>query len=241
MAFSRLACLLLLSHTVTARLGSPFAVTPVGVYRKQHSESNTVLKKRDVDLEDLFPAYNLSVPTDHFKNDSLYEPHSDGMFNLRYWFDASNYEEGGPVIVLASGETSGTDRLPFLQKGVLQQLANVTKGIAVILEHRYYGTSFPVPNLSTDNLRFLTTEQAMADTAYFSQQVTFPGLENYNLTAPGTAWIHYGGSYAGAFVALLRVQYPDLVWGAISSSGVTKAIYDYWQYYEPIRIYGPQD
>ena len=29
--------------------------------------------------------------------------------------------------------------------------------------------------------------------------------------------------------------------GAISSSGVTEAIYDYWQYYEPIRQYGPPD
>jgi len=32
-----------------------------------------------------------------------------------------------------------------------------------------------------------------------------------------------------------------LVLGTISSSGVTKAIYEYWQYYEPIRIYAPQD
>ena len=29
--------------------------------------------------------------------------------------------------------------------------------------------------------------------------------------------------------------------GAISSSGVTKAIYDYWEYYEPVREYGPPD
>ena len=28
--------------------------------------------------------------------------------------------------------------------------------------------------------------------------------------------------------------------GTISSSGVTKAIYDYWEYYEPIRVYAPQ-
>lgn len=27
--------------------------------------------------------------------------------------------------------------------------------------------------------------------------------------------------------------------GAISSSGVTEAIYDFWEYYEPIRKYGP--
>ena len=29
--------------------------------------------------------------------------------------------------------------------------------------------------------------------------------------------------------------------GTISSSGVTEAIYDYWQYYEPVRVYGPPD
>jgi len=27
--------------------------------------------------------------------------------------------------------------------------------------------------------------------------------------------------------------------GAIASSGVTQAIYEYWQYFEPIRVYGP--
>jgi len=66
---------------------------------------------------DLYPAHNFSVPVDHFHNETRYEPHSNASFNLRYWFDASNYQPGGPVIVLQSGETSGVGRLPFLQKG----------------------------------------------------------------------------------------------------------------------------
>ncbi|KAI4164235.1 MAG: hypothetical protein LQ342_002200 [Letrouitia transgressa] len=188
-----------------------------------------------------------------------YEPHSDEKFPLRYWFDATYYKDGGPVIVLQSGETDGTGRLPFLQKGIVYQLAKATNGIGVILEHRYYGTSFPTPDLSTENLRFLTTEQALADMAYFAQTVKFNGLEDKDLTAPKTPYIGYGGSYAGAFVAYLRVQYPDVYWGNIStvlanlvswltmvkgtigSSAVTEAIYDFWRYYEPIRIYGPPD
>ena len=32
-----------------------------------------------------------------------------------------------------------------------------------------------------------------------------------------------------------------IILGAIASSGVTKAIYDYWEYYEPVREYGPPD
>jgi hypothetical protein len=157
---------------------------------------------------------------------------------LRYWFDATYYKPGGPVIVLQSGETSGVGRLTFLQKGLLHQLAVATGGIGVVLEHRYYGASMPTPDLSTENLRFLTTDQALADEAYFAKNVVFEGLEKYNLTAPNTAYIGYGGSYAGAFNAFLRKLYPDVFWGTISSSGVVEAIWDYWSYYEPVRVYG---
>ncbi|KIX08974.1 uncharacterized protein Z518_00052 [Rhinocladiella mackenziei CBS 650.93] len=199
------------------------------------------LRVRDVDPEDLYPAHNISVPVDHFHNDSRYEPHSDEYFNLRYFFDATYYRPGGPVIVLQSGETDATGRLPFLQKGIVYQLASALHGIGVVLEHRYYGTSFPVPDLSTENMRFLSTDQAVADQAYFASHIVFPGLEHLNLTAPGTPYLAYGGSYAGGVVAFLRLLYPDLTWGAISSSGVTKAIYDYWEYYEPLREYAPAE
>ncbi|KAL8927037.1 MAG: hypothetical protein Q9208_002582 [Pyrenodesmia sp. 3 TL-2023] len=197
--------------------------------------------RRDVDPSALYPEHNISVPIDYFHNETIYEPHSNGTFSLRYWFDASYYQDGGPVIVLQSGETDGEGRLPFLQKGLLHQLAQATNGIGVVLEHRYYGRSFPTSDLTTPNLRFLTTEQALADMAYFAKNVVFEGLEDRNLTAPGTAYFGYGGSYAGAFVAFLRVQYPDIYYGVISSSGVTEAIWDFWQYYEPVRQYGPPD
>ena len=182
------------------------------------------LTRRDLDPTTLYTAYNLSVPVDHFHNDSRYEPHSNDYFELRYWFDASHYKQGGPVIMLESGEDTGEDRLVYLQKGVLQQLVQATNGIGVVLEHRYYGSSFPTSDLSTESLRFLTTQQALADTAYFAQGVVFEGLENYNLKAPHTPWIAYGGSYAGAFVAFLRTTYPDIFFGecrkhAIEASG----------------------
>lgn len=166
---------------------------------------------------------------------------TNDTFNLRYWFDASHYQEGGPVIVLQSGETSGVGRLPYLQKGIVSILAQAVGGLGVILEHRYYGTSFPTSDLSTESLRFLTTDQAVADMAYFAKNVKFAGLEDRNLTAPNVPYIAYGGSYAGAFVAILRKLYPDVYWGAISSSGVTEAIYDYWQYFEAARLFAPGD
>jgi hypothetical protein len=57
-------------------------------------------------------------------------------------------------------------RLPFLERGIVAQLTQATHEIGVILEHRYYGTFFPTPDISTENLRFLTTEQALADQEY---------------------------------------------------------------------------
>lgn len=193
------------------------------------SQRNTIgksaLLKRDTDPALLYPEYTLPVPIDHFQNNSKYEPHTDGTFNLRYWFDATYYKPGGPVIVLQSGETSGEGRLPYLQKGILHQLAEATSGLGVVLEHRYYGKSMPTPDLSTENLRFLTTEQALADEAYFAQHVVFHGLEHLDLTAPHVPYIAYGGSYAGAFVAFLRKVYPDIFWGKSRASlyGISRA------------------
>lgn len=198
------------------------------------------LHKRALDLTTLYPEHNISVPIDFYQNETRYEPHSNGTFNLRYWFDAQYYKPGGPVFVLLSGETDGEGRLPFLQKGIVHQVAKATNGIGVILEHRYYGKSFPVPDLTTKNLRFLSTEQALAEIDYFARNVKFAGIDA-DLTAPKTPWIAYGGSYAGAQAAFLRVTYPETFWGTISSSGVSTAIYDYWEYFEPIRQYGPPD
>ncbi len=130
-------------------------------------------------MANLHAERTIAVPVDHFHNDSLYEPHSDETFNLRYWFDATYYKKGGPVIVLQSGETDGSERLVYLQKGLLHDMAITTHGIGVVLEHRYYGASWPVPDLSTENLRFLTTDQALADEAYFAKNVVFAGLVRF--------------------------------------------------------------
>ncbi|CAI6334889.1 unnamed protein product [Periconia digitata] len=210
------------------------------VKARRISRASTSLAKRDTDPEDLYEGHNLTVPLDFFPNETRYEPHTNATFNLRYFFDAQYYKPGGPVFVLLSGETSAVNRLGFLQKGIVNQVAKATNGIGVILEHRYYGTSHPFLNVSTENLRFLSTEQSLAEIDYFARNVEFEGVDA-DLTAPNTPWIIYGGSYAGAQAAFLRVAYPDTFLGTISSSGVTAAIYEYWEYFEPIRLFAPPD
>ncbi|RSH95203.1 hypothetical protein EHS25_000289 [Saitozyma podzolica] len=187
-----------------------------------------------------YEALCFEQPISHF-DDSV-----NGTFCQRYWLDASSYKPGGPVYLLDGGETSGANRLEFLEKGILEILSNATNGLSVVLEHRYYGDSVPVSSLSTDDLRFLNNAEALEDSAYFIEHFKPPQsvmqLDEPSALHPNnTPWIYYGGSYAGARAAHMRTQYPDLVWGAIASSAVTHAQVVFPQYYDPIQTYGPED
>ncbi|KAI0087965.1 peptidase S28 [Irpex rosettiformis] len=176
-----------------------------------------------------FPAHWFTQPLDHFAD-------SSETWRQRYWINTRHYKphSGAPVIVIDGGETSGEDRLPFLDTGIADIVAKATGGIGVVLEHRYYGESIAVRNLTTDSLRFLNNAQSAADSANFLAHVQFPGIKE-NLTASNTPWLYYGGSYAGARAAHMKVLYPELVFGAIASSAVTHAALENWEYMEIIR------
>ncbi|CAE6425463.1 unnamed protein product [Rhizoctonia solani] len=229
------------------QLGTAFglaiaSVVSDSVHRKALRESGDELVQHSGDLENQqitftstrgggnkFPkAQYFEQPLDHF------DKSVNRTFGQRYWVNKEYYEPGGPVFVLDGGETSGEDRLPFLQTGILAILANATKGLGIVLEHRYYGKSIPVDDFSTDSMRWLTNAQALQDSANFIANVRINGLD-HNVTAPHTKWIYYGGSYAGARAAHMRVLYPHLVFGAIASSAVTHAAIDYWEYADAVR------
>lgn len=98
------------------------------------------------------------------------------------------------------------------------------------LEHRYYGKSKPTENLSTENLIYLSSEQALADLAYFIEAMN----KEHKLPA-GTKWIVQGGSYPGSLAAWMRMRYPHLVHGAMSASGPLLAKLDFKEYFYVVR------
>lgn len=79
-----------------------------------------------------FHGYWFRQPLDHFSNSSR-------TWRQRYWINTRHYvaNTSAPVIVLDGGETSGEDRLPFLDTGIVDILAKATGGVGVVLEHRY--------------------------------------------------------------------------------------------------------
>jgi hypothetical protein len=86
-------------------------------------------------LEFEFQAETFVQPLDHFGNST------SATFAQRFWVNKRHYRPrpGAPVIVIDGGETSGEDRLPFLDTGIADILARATGGVGVVLEHRYYG------------------------------------------------------------------------------------------------------
>lgn len=76
--------------------------------------------------------------------------------------------------------------------------------------------------LTTENLRYLSSEQALSDAANFIKAMN----EKYSLS-PDVKWIAFGGSYSGSLAAWLRLKYPDLVQGAMSASGPLLAKLDF--------------
>ncbi|KAK4495861.1 hypothetical protein PRZ48_013129 [Zasmidium cellare] len=192
-----------------------------------------------------FPTQYIDIPVDHFKNDSRYGPHSNATFKNRWWYNDKYYTPGGPVIVLNAGESNGVYELSLLDVGQPGTLAKATGGIAVVLEHRYYGDSFPVTRanrsepLTLEDYRFLTVQQALADQAFFARNVRFPGHSDVDLTAANTPYFAIGCSYPGAVTAFERIQYPDVYWGAIASSAVTVPKVDYWEWWDTIRQDSP--
>ncbi|KAK7040414.1 putative serine protease EDA2, partial [Favolaschia claudopus] len=214
----------LIDHRL-ARLNRLNGISPTST--SDDSQRNPLFARQSTS----FPSSNFTQPLDHFVDTGF-------TFNQRYFVNSRHYKPGGPVIVLDGGETSVTDRLSFLDTGIVDILANATGGLGVILEHRYYGVSVPVKNFTTDSLRWLNNEQAAADSANFMTHVKFDGISE-DLTAPNTPWIYYGGSYAGARSAHMKVLYPSIVLGAIASSGVTEAAISNWGYFDIIRRAAP--
>jgi len=99
--------------------------------------------------------------------------------------------------------------------------------LLITLEHRYYGASQPFADWSTHNLEFLTSEQALADVAYF-----IDAKNQQFITENGRKpdWVLIGGSYPGALTAWFKSKYPNHVIGGWSSSGVINAVNDFYNF-----------
>ncbi|XP_011495298.1 PREDICTED: putative serine protease K12H4.7 [Ceratosolen solmsi marchali] len=142
----------------------------------------------------------------------------------RYFVNSDFYKKDGPVFLMIGGEGPASSK--WMIEGQMIEYAKQFGAMAFLLEHRYYGTSRPTLDLSVKNLVYLSSEQALADIAYFIE-----GMHLAYQIPHSAKWIVFGGSYSGSLAAWMRAKYPHLVHGAVSASGPLLAQIDFQQYY----------
>lgn len=148
----------------------------------------------------------IEVPLDHFSftvNDT---------FRLRYLYNSSFWQEGGPIFFYPGNEGS-VDM--FVQgTGFLWEIAPRFGALVVFAEHRYYGESLPYQKLSlpTPNyIGYLTSAQALADYVLLIEHLQ----KESRILCPVIA---FGGSYGGMLATWMRMKYPSVIYGTIASS-----------------------
>ncbi|XP_078517213.1 thymus-specific serine protease-like [Lissotriton helveticus] len=157
-------------------------------------------------------------PLDHFNR------RNNATYNQRYWINEEYWQrKDGPVFLYIGGESSLSEFAVMVGEHV--ELAQKHGALLVALEHRFYGASINPDGLVLDNLRFLSSQQALADLASFHLYVT----QKYSLT-PENTWICFGGSYPGSLSAWFRLKFPHLVYAAVSSSAPVRAELDFIGY-----------
>lgn len=145
----------------------------------------------------------------------------------RYFANPDNYQEGGPIFIYVGGDYEvGTY---WLEHGHMHDIAVDLNGFVFGSEMRFFGRNHPTSDVSTDNLRFLTTEQVLADLAFMIDHIKQedPRLTDARVILVGTA---FGANVATWF----RARYPAHSDGVWSSSSYVEARMNYAEYFEMI-------
>jgi pimeloyl-ACP methyl ester carboxylesterase len=182
--------------------------------------------------EKMFATVPQSIKQSYFEQLTDHNNPQEGVFKQRYYIDETyGPERDAPVFFYICGESACTSRA---LSGAIRTYAKTHHAKMVALEHRYYGESLPRSSFSTQDLRFLTTEAALDDLAYFQRQLS----DQKNWT--GT-WIAFGGSYPGSLSAYYRLKFPYLVAGSLASSAPVMAKEDFIEYDTHMtQVAGPQ-
>jgi len=182
-----------------------FLVTEVtGANLRTHRSQNAGLST----ASNVSYSYFTEQRVDHFNG-------VDGqIWKQRYTVNASSYQgPGSPIFFFLAGEAP-MEFFAFQEVSALAWAAKLG-ALYISLEHRFYGESQPMSDLSTTGLKYLSSQQALADAAYF--------IEWFNRTSiyggSSSPWIVFGCSYSGALSAWFRLKYPNLVVGSVAPSG----------------------
>ncbi|KAH6765398.1 Serine carboxypeptidase S28 family protein [Perilla frutescens var. hirtella] len=164
----------------------------------------------------------------HWMNQTIdhFSPYDRRQFAQRYYEYLDEFRApDGPIFLKICGESACSG----ISNDYLGVLAKKFGAAVVSLEHRYYGKSYPFGSLSTDNLQYLSSKQALFDLAVFRQYYQESLNAKFNKSTDNP-WFVFGISYAGALSAWFRLKFPHLTCGSLASSGVVLAVYNFTEF-----------
>ncbi|KAM9316476.1 putative serine protease K12H4.7 [Gastrophryne carolinensis] len=149
------------------------------------------------------------------------------VWSQRYFMNDSFTHSDGPVFLMIGGE--GPANPAWMTQGTWMTYAAKMGALCLLLEHRFYGKSHPTKDMSVDNLRYLSSRQALADLAHFQVVMT------EQLGLGKRKWIVFGGSYPGCLSAWYRLKFPHLAHAAVASSAPVQAVLNFSEYLEVVQ------
>ncbi|KAL1810185.1 hypothetical protein ACET3Z_027175 [Daucus carota] len=176
---------------------------------------------------------NYLTTTPLWLNQSLdhFSPYDHRIFAQRYYEYTDNFRiPDGPVFLQICGESACNG----IVNDYISVLAKKFGAAVVSLEHRYYGKSSPFKSFTTENLKYLSSNQALFDLAVFRQYYQENLNAKLNRSGVENPWFVFGTSYSGALSAWFRLKFPHLTCGSLASSGVVLAIYNYTEFDQQI-------
>ena len=168
-----------------------------------------------------------SQTLDHFDSNNIQ------TFSQRYFINDTFFNGNGPIFLCVGGE--GPELTPDvvitgnIHCAIMINLAIQNNGLILALEHRYYGQTYPTSDVSTENLKYLSSKQGLEDLSQFHGYIT----DLYNLTQ-ANKWITFGGSYPGMMAGWFRLKYPNLVYASVASSAPVLAQLNFQGYNDVI-------
>jgi pimeloyl-ACP methyl ester carboxylesterase len=145
----------------------------------------------------------------------------------RYWINKQFWKgDGYPIFVFLGGVQTlirydcsevlsgeGAESCSRLgSRMYLYSMAEEYSALLVDIEHRFYGESWPTVDMDNEHLRYLSSEQALADAARLISYL------KDTLPARSSKVVTVGGSYPGNLAAWFRLKYPHITVGSIASS-----------------------